>query len=97
MIGDDLLQAAVKSLAVFVQDHRVGVPVELLERQARIVFPLNFLKFQSQSESDLSQDLTYLNCFLEKVPDVLDILLIHGHWKGSDPHFSFFFSRHTSW
>ena len=46
VVGDDLLQAAVQPLPVFVQDHGVGVPVKLLKRQPRIVFPLNFLNYE---------------------------------------------------
>lgn len=62
VLGDDLTQACVELLAVFVQHHGVGVPVELLEAQPAVVLPLDLL-----------------DGILQKVPDVVDILLIHCH------------------
>ena len=44
VVGHHLLQAAVQALAVFVQHHGVGVPVQLLEAQPRVVLPLNLLR-----------------------------------------------------
>ena len=37
MVGDDLLEAAVQPLSVFVQDHGVSIAVKLLEREARVI------------------------------------------------------------
>lgn len=62
VLSDNLPQASVESLPVLVQNHSVGIPVELLKAEATVVFPLNFL------------DGT-----LQKVPDVIDIFLIHCH------------------
>lgn len=64
MFGDDLPQARVQLLSVFVKDHCVGVPVQFLEAQAAVVLPLNLL-----------------DGILQKVPNVVDILLVHGHLK----------------
>ncbi len=49
---------------MLVQDHGVGVPVELLKAQPTVVFPLNLL-----------------DGIFQEVPDVVDILLIHGHLR----------------
>lgn len=65
MLCDDFSQSRVELLAVFVQHHGVGVPVQLLEAQAAVVLPLDLL-----------------NGVLEEVPDVVDVLLIHGHLRG---------------
>lgn len=62
VFGDDLPQARVQLLSVFVEHHRVGVPVQFLEAQAAVVLPLNLL-----------------DGILQKVPDVVDVLLIHRH------------------
>ena len=43
MLGDDLAQARVELLAVLVEHHGVGVPVQLLEAQATVVLPLDLL------------------------------------------------------
>ncbi len=64
MFCDHLPQACVELLSVLVQDHGVGVPVELLEAQPTVVFPLNLL-----------------DGIFQEVPDVVDILLIHGHLR----------------
>ena len=52
MIGHHLLQSTVEPLAVFVQDHRVGIPVQLLKRQTRVVLPLDFLKYNSPVDTE---------------------------------------------
>ena len=44
VVGDDLLEAAVQPLSVLVQDHGVSIAVKLLEREARVILPLNLLK-----------------------------------------------------
>ena len=44
MIGYHLLQSTVEPLTVFVKDHGVGIPVQLLERQPGVVLSLDFLK-----------------------------------------------------
>ena len=44
MIGHHLLQSTVEPLTVFVKDHGVGIPVQLLERQPGVVLSLDFLK-----------------------------------------------------
>lgn len=62
MLSDDLPQPRVELLSVLVEDHGVGVPVELLEAQAAVVLPLDLL-----------------DGVLQKVPDVVDVLLIHCH------------------
>lgn len=62
VLSDDLAQARVELLAMFVQHHCVGVPVELLEAQPAVVLPLDLL-----------------DSVLQKVPDIVDILLIHCH------------------
>lgn len=62
MLSDDLPQPRVELLSMLVEDHGVGVPVELLEAQAAVVLPLDLL-----------------DGVLQKVPDVVDVLLIHCH------------------
>lgn len=62
VLSDDLAQARVELLAMFVQHHGVGVPVELLEAQPAVVLPLDLL-----------------DGILQKVPDVVYILLVHCH------------------
>lgn len=44
MVGYNLLEAGVQPLSVLVEDHCVRVPVQLLETQAGIIFPLDFLR-----------------------------------------------------
>lgn len=41
--GDNLLQADVHPLAVFVQHHGVGISAELRKAQATVVLPLDLL------------------------------------------------------
>lgn len=53
MFGDDLPQARVELLAVLVQHHGVGVPVELLEAQAAVVLPLDLLDGVLQQVPDV--------------------------------------------
>ena len=43
MLADDLAQPGVQLLAVFVEDHRVGVSVEFFERETAVVFLLDLL------------------------------------------------------
>lgn len=64
VLSDDFSQSCVQLLAVFVQHHGVGVPVQLLEAQATVVLPLDLL-----------------NGVLEEVPDVVDVLFVHGHLR----------------
>ena len=53
MGGHNLSEAGVQPLAVLVEDHGVGVAVELLEAEARVVFPLNFLNGVLQEVPDV--------------------------------------------
>ena len=66
------LESGVQPLSVLVQDHRVGVSIELLKAEPGIVLPLDLL-----------------DGVFQKLPDVLDELLVHGHGESTDPHFSF--------
>ena len=43
MCSDDLPEPAVEQLSMFVKDHSVRIPVQLLETQTRIVLVLNLL------------------------------------------------------
>ena len=43
MVADDSGEAAVQLVAVFVQDHRIRVPVKLLKAEAAVVLLLNLL------------------------------------------------------
>ena len=53
MLCDDLAQARVELLAVLVEHHGVGVPVQLLEAQATVVLPLDLLDGVLQEVPDV--------------------------------------------
>ena len=53
MLCDDLAQARVELLAVLVEHHGVGVPVQLLEAQATVVLPLDLLDGVLQQVPDV--------------------------------------------
>lgn len=43
MLGDDFAQSCVELLAVFVQHHGIGIPVQLLKAQTTVVLSLDLL------------------------------------------------------
>lgn len=65
MLGDDLPQARVELLAVLVQHHGVGVPVELLKAQAAVVLPLDLLDGVLQQVPDVV-DVLLVHCHLQE-------------------------------
>ena len=86
---------------MLVEHHGVGVPVQLLETQPRVVLPLDLLQdgvkliATDYHEEDEHED--DLDGLLEQVPDVLHIFLVHGHREGANPHLPFFLRHSTSW
>ena len=55
MVCDDLLEPAVEALAVLVEHHGVGIPVQLLETQPRVVLPLDLLGNRQDEDKNTSQ------------------------------------------
>lgn len=62
MFSDNLPQASVQLLSMFVEHHCVGISVQFLKAEAAVILPLNLL-----------------DGILQKVPDIVYILLIHRH------------------
>ena len=48
MVCDDLPEAGVEPLPVLVQNHRVGIAVQLLKAQAGVVLPLDLLRISAK-------------------------------------------------
>ena len=55
MVCDDLLEPAIEALAVLVEHHGVGIPVQLLETQPRVVLPLDLLGNRQDEVKNTSQ------------------------------------------
>lgn len=81
VFSDNLPQARVQLLAMLVEHHGVGIPVQLLKAKPTVVLPLDLL-----------------DGILQKVPDVVHILLIHCHLgRGGNMRVCLFFITSTGW
>lgn len=69
VLSDDLAQARVELLAMFVQHHCVGVPVELLEAQPAVVLPLDLLDGILQKVPDVV-DILFVHRHLQRTKEV---------------------------
>ena len=65
MLGHNFTCASVKLLAVFVQHHCVGIPIEFFKTQATIVFLLDFVYRR----------------FQRWIPQLIDITIVDGRLK----------------
>ena len=64
-------------------------PLAVFVKDHRVRIPVEFFK----AEPRIILSLNLLDGVLEKLPNVLDELLVHRHWERPNPHLAFFLGQ----